>query len=91
MARKTQNISVLGGGWLGLPLTKFLSKNGYQTKTSTRSSVRAKQISEQGVDVCVFDIENISESESSFLDADILIINITSKKPSSFFRIHCRN
>ena len=80
----TRKISVLGSGWLGLPLTKYLSKKGYQAKTSTRSSVRAKQISEQGVDVCVFDIEKISESESSFLDADILIVNITSKNLQAF-------
>ena len=77
-------ISILGSGWLGLPLTEHLSEKGFQTKTSTRSGSRAKQISEQGIDVCVFDIEHLDKSELSFLDTDILIINITSKNIPAF-------
>jgi len=77
-------ISVLGSGWLGLPLTEYLSAAGYSTKTSTRSALRAKQISEQGIEVHVFDIENLHESDSAFLDSDILIINITSKNIPAF-------
>ena len=77
-------ISILGSGWLGLPLTVHLSEKGFLTKTSTRSDSRAKQISKQGIDVCVFDIEHIDKSDLSFLDADILIINITSKNIPAF-------
>lgn len=77
-------ISILGSGWLGLPLTVHLSEKGFLTKTSTRSDSRAKQISKQGIDVCVFDIENIDKSDLSFLDADILIVNITSKNINAF-------
>ena len=80
----SQQISILGSGWLGLPLTEYLSENEYQAKTSTRSHLRATQVCEQGIDVCVFDIENIAESDLSFLDADILIINITSKNIGAF-------
>lgn len=77
-------ISVLGSGWLGLPLTQHLSELGFQTKTSTRSSTRAEEIRDQDVDVCVFDIENIEKSDLSFLEANILIINITSKNLEAF-------
>ena len=77
-------ISILGSGWLGLPLTEFLSGKGFHAKTSTRSGSRAKQIEKHGIDVCVFDIEHIDKSELSFLDADILIINITSKNIPAF-------
>ena len=81
---KGSKISVLGSGWLGLPLTKYLSKQYYQVKTSTRSEKRAAQIREQGTEVCVFDIESIDTSDLSFLDSEILIINITSKNSEAF-------
>lgn len=81
---KSQKISVLGSGWLGLPLTQYLSTEAYTVKTSTRSELRAKKIREQGIDVCVFDIEQLNESDLTFLDADILIINITSKNIEAF-------
>ena len=80
----SRKISILGSGWLGLPLTEHLSSKGYQAKTSTRSVLRADQIREQGIDVAVFDIEDIDKSELAFLDVDIFIINITSKNIGAF-------
>ena len=81
---KVTKISILGSGWLGLPLSKFLADKNYLVKTSTRSEIRAKQIRQNGFDAYVFDIENLPQSDLSFLDANILIINITSKNIPAF-------
>lgn len=81
---KSSKISVLGSGWLGLPLTQYLSQKGFQATTSTRSELRATQIREQDVEVKVFDIEHIDRSDLTLLDSDVLIINITSKNIDAF-------
>jgi len=82
--KELKRIAILGSGWLGLPLTQYLAEKTYSVKTSTRSEIRAKQIREQNTEVLVFDIENLDTSDLSFLDTDILIINITSKNIKAF-------
>ena len=77
------SISILGSGWLGLPLALELQQTGYNIKTSTRSSERLEQIKQSGIEACLFDIES-DDNDLKFLQADILIINITSKNVEAF-------
>jgi nucleoside-diphosphate-sugar epimerase len=83
MTSSSDQISILGSGWLGLPLAKELQQTGYSIKTSTRSRERLEQIHAGGVEACLFDIES-DDNELKFLQADILIINITSKNIEAF-------
>jgi len=76
-------ISILGSGWLGLPLAVALNQSGYQIKASSRSTSRLNQIEHAGITAHHFDIEN-NDSDLGFLQADILIINITSKNIAAF-------
>ena len=88
------SISILGSGWLGLPLANELQQAGYNIKTSTRSSERLEQINKSGIETCLFDIESdessLIENSDHFLQADILIINITSKNVEAFKALICQ-
>ena len=89
MTSSGDRISILGSGWLGLPLANELQLVGYSIKASTRSSERLEQIRKSGIEARLFDIES-SENDLRFLQADILIINITSKNVEAFKALICQ-
>jgi len=77
-------ISVLGSGWLGLPLAKSLIKKDYYVNLSTRNISKFSLLKQSGAKPFYFEIDHINEKMAEFLVADILIINITSKNIISF-------
>ena len=79
-------ISVLGCGWLGLPLAKHLVTNGFSVKGSVRSKEKLELLHSASVTPFLLDIDGeITEpSWAPFLDSDILIIAIPSKNQSGF-------
>lgn len=77
-------ISILGSGWLGLPLAETLVKQGYIVNASTRSESRFDEIKATGAKPFVVDIKQLDDSVDDFLEADVLIINITSKDIEAF-------
>ncbi len=81
-----ERISILGSGWLGLPLAIELNQQGYQVKASSRSEERLSQVKQAGISAYIYDIES-AENDSDFLQADILIINITSKNIDAFSKL----
>lgn len=76
-------ISILGSGWLGLPLATLLQKQGFIVKASTRHAERFSELTRAGTSACMVDIDNLSDI-NEFLDSEILIINITSKNQKGF-------
>jgi nucleoside-diphosphate-sugar epimerase len=75
-------ISILGCGWLGLPLAKSLLKNGFSIKGSTTSLEKISLIESEGIAPFLVRLEEqqISASVADFLaDSLILIINIPPK------------
>lgn len=79
-----QTISILGCGWLGLPLAQTLAKLGYQVKGSTTSIEKLDKLIETGIkpfllDVCADKIVG----DSSFFNCDVLLINIPPKRSSA--------
>lgn len=80
-----KRISILGGGWLGLPLAIKLKETGHPVKVASRTPERLAQIRAAGLDAFAYDIDHIEPVDSNdFLDADTLIINITCKNVESF-------
>jgi len=77
-------ISVLGSGWLGLPLATELVEQGHHVNLSTRSESRLVELDKISVSSFIIDINEFSTEVKLFLDADILIINITSKDIVSY-------
>ena len=73
------NISLLGCGWLGLPLAKKLLEEGHSVKGSTTSMEKVSKLSEEGLIPYRIQLfaEGVQGDLSAFLeDSDLLIIDI---------------
>lgn len=79
-----RTISVLGCGWLGEPLALQLINNGFEVKGSTTSSSKLSRLKEAGIEPYLIALESIPSGISSFLDTEILIVNVPSKNVDRF-------
>tara|TARA_R100000935_G_scaffold35125_1_gene55894 strand:- start:1066 stop:1869 length:804 start_codon:yes stop_codon:yes gene_type:complete len=73
------NISILGCGWLGLPLAKSLIYKGHVLKGSTTNRDKLQQLTSEGISPYVIQLfeEGIQGDISAFLsDAEVLIVDI---------------
>ncbi|MDG1397811.1 MAG: NAD(P)-binding domain-containing protein [Polaribacter sp.] len=77
------NISVLGCGWLGKPLSISLLEEGYLVKGSTTSTDKIETLEKLDIDAYLLNIAEFEEYYD-FLQSDILIIAITSKDIDAF-------
>jgi|TARA_A100000171_G_C2140055_1_gene154391 nucleoside-diphosphate-sugar epimerase len=77
-------ISILGSGWLGLPLAQDFIKAGYEVKASTTSENRIADLTSIGAKPFIVNIDTLTDSVKDFLQSDILIVNITSKNIEGF-------
>ena len=72
-------IGILGAGWLGWPLAKILVKNGCSVNASTTSADKLNSLKVDGINPFLIELlptEPKGEAIASFLDVDILMINI---------------
>jgi len=81
------SISILGSGWLGLPLAEHLVALGNRVQASTTSKDRIPELSALKIDPFIVDIEQSIDGIQPFLQSEILIINIPSKNIESFIRL----
>jgi len=76
-----QKISIIGCGWLGLPLGKFLAEKKYHVKGSTTSADKLSLITKAGIEAYKIIVSDQLEGESKdFFNSDILIVNIPPKR-----------
>ena len=68
-------VSILGCGWLGLPLATKLNSD-YKIKGSTTSIRKINILKSKGIHPFLIDIFQIEDNIKDFLNSDILIINI---------------
>lgn len=78
-----KNVSVLGCGWLGMPLAISLLDEGYSVKGSTTTEKKISLLEINNIDPYLLDVTSFEEFDD-FLDSDILIIAITSKDIDGF-------
>lgn len=81
-----QKISVLGCGWLGLPLAKKFAESGFIANGSTTSLEKLSKLEDFGIIPFVISLteEGISGVVDEFLkDSEVLIINIPPKLRST--------
>ncbi len=76
-----KTISILGSGWLGLPLAQQLTDE-YKIKLSTRTVEKKQKLN--SINTFLIDIDNLSCDVHEFFKSDILIINIPSKNIEGF-------
>lgn len=71
-------ISILGCGWLGLPLAKSLLSKSHELKTSTTSPEKIDNLKSLGLNPYLISVSDVIEGDiSGFLnDTEILIIDI---------------
>lgn len=79
-----KSISIMGSGWLGLPLAKQLQPDFDSVHISTRTDDKVKPLLAAGLQPFIIDIENITDNIQPFLQSETLIINITSKNITGF-------
>lgn len=71
-------VSIVGCGWLGLPLAKFLLAKGYIVKGSTTSKAKVDSLKNEGVVSYLLHLNPALTGNdlSQFFESDILIVNI---------------
>jgi nucleoside-diphosphate-sugar epimerase len=75
----TNSISILGCGWLGLPLAASLVQQGYTVKGSVTQTEKLGLLAQKGItpfQVQITDTSITSNDLPAFLESEILIINI---------------
>lgn len=77
-----KSISILGCGWLGLPLAKRLQVEGYQVKGSTTSIDKIKILEDNNIDphLVILNPDVRTDGIQKFLDSKTLIIDIPPKR-----------
>ncbi len=85
-------ISILGCGWLGLPLAEHLIRNDFTVKGSTTREEKLPLLREKGIEAyrIILDPDIGGDNISRFLDSDILILNIPPGRHGSVFENHIR-
>lgn len=72
------SISILGCGWLGLPLGKHFSQNNYIVKGSTTHIEKLPILQENGIEAFQIQLnpQVVGENMDNFLNSETLLINI---------------
>ncbi|MBC7915770.1 MAG: NAD-dependent epimerase/dehydratase family protein [Pyrinomonadaceae bacterium] len=79
-----QTISILGCGWYGFPLGKFLTQQGYKVQGSSTSSSKQVQFEEAGISAFKVLFEADTELyDPDFFNCQLLIISIPPKRSSA--------
>jgi len=83
-------LSIIGCGWLGLPLGAYLTEKGFSVKGSTRESEKLSRIGEFKIDpfLLVLDPEIRCEGKKEFFDAEVLIINFPPERRDDIVEYH---
>jgi nucleoside-diphosphate-sugar epimerase len=87
---RKETITILGCGWLGLPLAKALIKKGYPVKGSTTSEENLETLRDAGIEpyLVTLDPEVNGEEITDFLHSDILIVNIPPERRDDIVEYH---
>jgi nucleoside-diphosphate-sugar epimerase len=74
---ETSTISILGCGWLGLPLAVRFVREGYRVKGSTTSPAKLPQLAEHGIIPSLIHLQDLSNPQdlTAFVEADVVIIS----------------
>ncbi|UZD21309.1 NAD(P)-binding domain-containing protein [Algoriphagus halophytocola] len=78
-------ISIIGLGWIGLPLAKLLQKDGHEVIGSTTSAEKQLQLKEQGIKAIHFALVPFPQGKGfqQLFDSEILVVNIPPKTRST--------
>jgi nucleoside-diphosphate-sugar epimerase len=86
---KSGTISILGCGWLGVPLAKHLIEKGFSVKGSVTSVEKLELLRNEGILPFQFVLNETSVhiSDPEFFDCDVLIISIPPRRIEGIERV----
>lgn len=75
---QAKSVSILGCGWLGLRLARYLISKGYHIKGSTTRQTKIDPLTQQSIEAQVVNLkpEVDADNINRFLDSQTLILNI---------------
>jgi len=82
-----KSISILGSGWLGLPLARHFIEAGYSVKASTTSESQIANLKSIGANPFIVNIDSLANNVRDFLRSNTLIVNIPSKSIGGFRKL----
>jgi len=71
-----EKVSIVGCGWLGLPLAKFLVEKNFEVKGSTTSSEKVVQLSKLGVKPFLINLFESFKADKDIFDTDTLVVTL---------------
>lgn len=79
---KSLRISIIGCGWLGLPLGEYLVEKGMLVKGSTTTPAKLKVLSDAGIEPFLINFSPQAHGDQldTLLDADVIIIALPPSK-----------
>ena len=80
----SKSISILGSGWLGIPLADSLMEQGHEVVLSTSNQEKLEDLQSQGYKSVQIDIVKQNKLPTEFQNSEVLIIAITSKDVEAF-------
>jgi len=85
-----ESISILGCGWLGLPLGEYLVKKGYRVKGSTTEEDKLSKIEEKKIEpyLLILNPEIQGGRIKGFFDSDVLIVNFPPERRDDIVSYH---
>jgi nucleoside-diphosphate-sugar epimerase len=85
-----ETITILGCGWLGLPLAKALIAEGHAVKGSTTREDKLDLLRDAGVEPFLVKLDPEMEGEdlADFLQSDILVVNIPPPRRDDVAEFH---
>jgi nucleoside-diphosphate-sugar epimerase len=72
-------VSILGCGWLGLPIAKELVRNNFSVKGSTTSTEKIESLQKSGIEAFNIKLNPHFEGSVDFFNSENLVINIPPK------------
>ena len=85
-----KSISILGCGWLGLPLAESLVADGFNIKGSTTTDSKLNILRQKGIEPykIILDPNLTGENINEFFNSEILLINIPPKRRENLIDFH---
>ena len=83
----SKSISILGCGWLGIPLAESWIADGKSVCGSTTSTEKIDLLESKKINAYSVNLEDEQTDLSEFLSSDILIISVTCKNLNAFQRL----
>lgn len=73
---KLHAISILGCGWVGLPLATRLADAGYRVKGTTTSPDKIQLLAAKNIEPFLLDIHQLADHHKPFFACDVLVIAV---------------